>query len=427
MQKSLRYLVEAGFVFIWVLCFVGYAQAEAGSTNFASDISARFDVRVPMRDGIELSADIWRPAAEGKYPAILMRTPYVKALFRPGKDIRVFFSSFAKRGYAAVYQDMRGRGDSDGKFVQDEGKDGYDTIEWIARQPWSNGRVCMMGVSALAAVQFAAARMAPPHLECFIPTATGAFQHVMKTGGALGLDGIQWTFFTSGQMMQPPVDITFDWDEVAWHRPLVSIDEKIGRPMPIVREFLKSGNHEYDPLVKTKLGPEDFRRIAIPALHVTGWFDTALPGAMMYWKEMKAYSPAQDQQYLLIGPWDHVQTIMGGDTRYGEMEFGEDSIVDVAKLHTSFFDHYLKGQPGKYDFPAARLYITGSNKWRDFDVYPPTEAKTWRLYLSSGGHANSLAGDGRLAGQSGGTKPSDSFTFDPRDPVPSGLDDNVFL
>jgi hypothetical protein len=373
-----------------------------------------------MRDGIELTADIWLPAAAGKYPAILMRTPYVKALFRPGKDIRNFFSSFFRKGYAAVYQDMRGRGDSDGKFLQDEGKDGYDTIEWIARQPWSNGRVCMMGVSALAAVQFAAARMAPPHLECFFPTATGAFQKVIKTSGALGLDGIQWAFATSGQMMQPPFDIAFDWDEVAWHRPLVTIDERIGRPMPLVREFLKPGNFDYDPLVKKSLGPDDFKRIAIPALHVTGWFDMALPGAMMYWQAMKDHSPARDRQYLLIGPWDHVQTMMGGETRYGEMEFTEDSIVDIAELHTGFFDHFLKEKPGEYDFPAARLYITGSNRWRDFDVYPPAETTARRLFLNSGGHAGAVDSDGVLDWQVSAPGPSDTYLYDPRNPAPSG-------
>jgi uncharacterized protein len=399
-----------------LLCVYGEIKAE--------NIRNIFDARIAMRDGVELSADIWLPAQTGRYPAILVRTPYVKALYRPGKDLRGFIAAFAEQGYVSLYQDVRGRGDSDGKFLtENSGRDGYDTIEWIANQPWSNGRVCMMGVSALASMQWAAARLEPPHLNCMVPTASGAFQQVIKTGGAIGLSGIQWAFATSGRMMQPPVGPSMDWERISWHRPLLTIDQTIGKKIPIIRKFLDSSNAHYDPLVIKELNAEDYRRINIPALHVTGWFDMALPGALMYWKGMTQHSPAKDQQYLLIGPWDHAQTMMGGATSFGEMEFTENSIVDVTELHKSFFEYYLKGTSDRFDFPYARIYVTGSNKWRDFDVYPPRESTERRLYFHSDGEANSLYGDGRLSWSKSGDAPSDTYIYDPKNPVPAGYGD----
>jgi len=394
------------------------------SAASASEMRALYDVRIPVRDGTELSADIWMPSADGKYPAILVTTPYVKAISPPGLDLRSFIAGFAVHGYVALYQDARGRGDSEGEFLSgSSGQDGYDTIEWIAKQPWSNGRVCTMGWSALATVQWAAARLEPPHLNCMVATASGAFQQVMKAGGGIGLDAVQWAFLTSGRMAQPPFDLSMDWEKVSWHRPLQTIDKATGRDMPTLKKFIDSSTPGYAPFLNKELDADDYRRINLPALHVTGWFDITLRGALLYWEGMKQYSPAKDQQYLLIGPWDHPQTMMGGSTRYGEMEFTEDSIVDLPDLHRKFFDHYLKKNTGRFDFPYARVYVTGANKWRDFDVYPPYQAKEKRLFLHSAGKANSLNGDGHLNWTAPADEPADTFVYDPRNPVPSPFGD----
>jgi len=382
-----------------------------------------FDARVPMRDGVELSADIWLPAVQKKYPAILIRTPYVKAAGR----LVAFPRKFAEWGYAVLLQDVRGRGDSDGAFLggsegnDGEGNDGYDTIEWIARQPWSNGDVCMMGLSYLGAVQWAAARQSPPHLKCFAPTATGAQFGVMYIGNAFSMDMMQWMNYTSGRMDQRAVGATLNWDRIYAHRPLATMDQAMGRSIPLLARILTPSDSDYDPVVGRRLGPEDFRNIDLPALHVTGWFDSAQTSTLDLWHGMAAHSPASDRQYLLIGPWNHPQTFLGGATSAGELEFSDDSVVDVMALHANFYAHYLKGEAAGFDFPRARVYVTGANRWRDFDAYPPSQNKARRLYLGSGGKANTAQGDGVLGWDTPGGAPADNFIYDPKNPVPAAL------
>src|SRR5688572_10824924 len=155
---------RTGVLYFLLVAVSAEVRAQAG-------IKRNFDVRSPMRDGVELSSDLWLPAGEGKHPLILMRTPYLKTMVLDFPGLAKFFS---ERGYAFAVQDVRGRGDSDGKFNYhfQEADDGYDTIEWMAAQPWSNGRVCMMGVSYLGVVQWLAATKKPPHLVCIAPTAS---------------------------------------------------------------------------------------------------------------------------------------------------------------------------------------------------------------------------------------------------------------
>ncbi len=383
----------------------------------AENVRNIFDARVPMRDGVELSADIWLPATQKHSPAILIRTPYVKALGR----LTPFAGQLSEQGYVVVLQDVRGRGDSDGNLLAGgEGNDGYDSIEWIAAQPWSNGDVCTMGGSYLAAVQWAAALKSPPHLRCMAPTATGSFHSAMVIGGAVSQLMVQWVNITSGRMDQRAIAATLDWGTIYRHRPLLTLDEALGRHMPLYRKLLTVRDPDYDLVYNRRFGADEYRRIKLPALHVTGWFDLAQAGAMEFWNGMTAYSPAKDQQYLLIGPWDHLQTLFGGEQGMGEMEFTADSQVDIIDLHALFFAHYLNGKSGTFDFPRARVYITGSNQWRDLDSYPPIQSLEQRLYLHSGGQANSLRGDGTLHWKVPGDQAVDTFTFDPQQPVPAG-------
>jgi putative CocE/NonD family hydrolase len=132
---------------------------------------------------------------------------------------------------------------------------------------------------------------------------------------------------------------------------------------------------------------------------------------------MASHSPARDQQYLLIGPWDHVQTLFGGEVRMGEMEFSPEATLDIIELHQRFYDHYLKKAEAAFAFPRARIYVTGSNQWRDLDAYPPQPSQDRRLYLHSGGRANSLSGDGSLKWNPAGEQPADSYDYDPQNPV----------
>ncbi len=403
-----------GRIFATAVLFALSAQAQAADT-----IKRMFDVRSPMRDGVELSSDIWLPAGEGKHPLILLRTPYLKTM--PSVGFTKIARFFAERGYAVAAQDVRGRGDSDGKFdfFFQEAEDGYDSIEWLASQPWSNGRVCMMGVSYLGTVQWLAASKKPPHLVCIVPTAAAGdyFNEIPYIGGAwMHQWSLSWRNGVSSTIQQTNVTEE-DWEKILAHRPLLTADEALGRKMPQYREWLQHDTLDayWKRLVFTE---KEFRAIDIPVLHVTGWFDGDQPGAMYYWQGMAQYSPAARDQYLLVGPWDHGQTFVGGDKKKGEMEFTGDSIVDNLQVHLEFFDRYLKQKTDKFNYPRAKLYVTGRNQWREFDAYPVPGTKTSRLYLSSQGRANSLFGNGRLTGSPAGKESQDRFDYDPKNPVP---------
>jgi len=369
-----------------------------------------------MRDGVELSADIWLPTAKNKYPAILMRTPYVKA----GGRLLQFARHLSEQGYVVLLQDVRGRGDSDGVFLAGgEGNDGYDSIEWIATQAWSNGDVCTMGGSYLAAVQWAAARKRPPHLRCMAATANGGMHGLMYVGGAASAFMLQWPNIVSGHMDQRVVAATLDWNKILGHRPLLTLDENMGRAMPLYRKILTTRSPGYDFVTETRLNVEDYRSINLPVLHITGWFDITLSGTFESWAAMAGHSPAKDKQFLLIGPWDHKQTIfMAGENRMSEMNFSPGATVDLINLHTRFFDHYLKKTTKEFDVPRARVYVTGSNQWRNLDAYPPKMSSERRLFLHSNGQANSIVGDGFLNWDIPENEPTDSFDFDPQKPVP---------
>lgn len=378
-----------------------------------------FDARIPMRDGVELSADIWLPTTHETYPAILIRTPYVKARGR----LLPFAYPLVERGYVVLIQDVRGRGDSDGTFLAGgEGNDGYDSIEWIATQAWSNGNICTMGGSYLAAVQWAAARKKPPHLRCMASTATAGMHSLMYVGGAVSSFMLQWTNMISARMDQREIVAKLNWNTVLGHRPLLTLDENMGRSMPLYQKVLTSRDPAYDFVTETVLDEEDYRSINLPVLHTTGWFDIALFGASQAWSGMAEHSPAKDEQFLLIGPWDHRQTIfMAKEHRMGEMEFSPEVSVNFIAEHTRFFDRYLKKTSANFDVSRARVYMTGSNQWRNFDAYPPKLSKERRLYLHSDGSANSLNGDGSLGWELPNNEPADSFSFDPQKPVPASM------
>lgn len=400
---------------------VGIALLLFLTSILSAQIRHKFDVRMPMRDGIKLSADIWLPPAEGKYPAIFVRLPYLKTNPRV-PQMGKFFTS---QGYAAIIQDVRGRGDSEGKefdFYFPDGKDGYDSIEWIAEQPWCNGKVGMMGVSYLAAVQWLAAREKPPHLVCITPTAPSGryFDELPYVGGAWSMRwALQWINSVSARLAQTNL-ASVDWESVFKHRPLISMDEVMGRKMRLYREWLEHNTLD-DYWKRIIFTPEDFRSLDLPALTVTGWFDGDQPGALYYWEGMNEHSPGRDKQYLVIGPWDHVQTYFGGALSMGELKFTGDSVIDRMAQHLAFFNHYLKGSTPDFDHPRVKVYLTGSNKWLEMDDYPPPEVQHKPLYFHSGGSANTLIGDGSLSWEAPKKESADKYTYNPKNPAPSDV------
>lgn len=388
----------------------GSAQAQAQTRHI-------FGAKVPMRDGVRLAADIWLPKAVGRYPVLIARTPYM----RTGLSLGAWGEYFARQGYVFISQDTRGRGDSEGVFdaFVNEGRDGYDTIEWAANQPWSNARVGTLGLSYLGLVQWLAARLHPPHLVCMAPTAAAGrwFEEIPYMGGAFSSSfALSWANETSGRIEQSENAEGVDWKSVWSHRPLISADSLVGRRLPLYRKWL--AHPTLDAYWQSiRYTPTDFAAITIPTLTVTGWFDGDQPGAIFYWRGLMSNARSREQHYFVAGPWRHVETFRGGSTKVGEMEFSPQSVIDTKALHLSFFDWCLKQSSARFDAPHARVYVTGANAWRSDDAYPPSAAMTRTFYLASNGHANTASGDGRLVSEASDS-PTDHFTFDPRDPVP---------
>jgi putative CocE/NonD family hydrolase len=381
-----------------------------------------FDVRVPMRDGVTLSADIYlppaQPGAADKWPVILTRTPYLKT----GLPLLENAQYFAEHGYVFVAMDVRGRGDSDGVFVPyiNEGQDGYDAIEWCAAQPWSDGHVGTFGGSYLGRIQWLAALHHPPHLAAMIPLVAPSDPFVETPTGVPSPMHLCWLHLVSGRVQQPMEAV--DWAQVYEHLPLLTMDEETGRAHPRWREdVLNAGrNAHWEPLYYQ----DKFDQLAVPALHISGWYDDEQIGTPLNYAGMstRAATPeARASQQLLMGPWGHaVNTV----SKLGEVDFGPQSLIDLRAAQLRFFDRHLKGQAPAAPEAPVRIFIMGANVWRDEQEWPLARTRYTPYYLHSGGSANSRFGDGSLSpaapgqGQSLGPQPPDSYRYDPARPVP---------
>ncbi len=372
-----------------------------------------FDARVPMRDGTLLSADIYRPRTSGRFPVLLLRTPYLKN----GDGALATGRYFAERGYVLVWQDVRGRGDSDGVFVpyRNEGRDGYDTIEWCAAQPWSDGNVGTLGGSYLGRVQWLAALEHPPHLRAMVVTVCPSDPFVEWPTGTNGLQHLCWLHMTSGRTMQNTDAV--EWSRVYEHLPLETMDERTGRSLPQWREELQ--HERLDDYWRAICYQDKFEQIDLPILHISGWYDDEQIGTPLNFRGMVARgaSPqARAGQRLLMGPWGHQIT---GVTSMGEVDFGPDALLNLAATQLRWFDHWLKGMPnGVGEEAPVRIFVMGANTWRAEPAWPIERAQTTRYYLRSGGRANSRYGDGALATEPPGAEPADSYCYDPARPFP---------
>jgi len=410
-----------------LIAFIFVALAAAVPGPAWSQVQVRFGVETPMRDGTKLISDIWFPEGDGPFPTILMRTPYERTMeLIPKNRPPEVGEYFASNGYVWIVQDTRGRGDSEGtfSFMHDAAEDGYDSVEWIAEQPWSDGRVCMMGASYMGTVQWLAAREKPPHLVCIAPTAAAGrwFEELPYLGGALQVQFmLGWTHRTSGHSYGGGNAGNLDWMEIFRHRPLLTMDEAVGHRIKVWRNFVEHSTlDEYWRPIQFE-SPRDFSDLEIPALHIAGWFDWDQPGALFYWRGMQANSPAAKDQFLVMGPWTHPQTWTGGALNLGEWRFSPEAVPDTKPIQLAFFERYLKQSADGFVYPRVQLYVTGVNTWRQFEEYPPASSQTERLYLHSGGHANSLTGDGTLSWSAAESEPPDRYTYDPQHPFPSTI------
>lgn len=385
-------------------------------------------IRLPMRDGARLDTWIWLPeGAEGPVPAILQRTPYQEHVMGWERQGTL---RYCEAGYALVIQVIRGVGTSEGTFSFNsphDRTDGYDTIEWIAGQAWCDGAVGMDGSSYVAMTQLTAATTRPPHLKCIIPSvgAVGSFYDAPYFGGVFSrMHTINWTNLISVDRLEDakggfastiPILTQPDWLARMRSRPAKNAADGV--------LFGDKLGHYLDALAHPTLDDwwrarmitrEDFDRIDVPALVVTGSYEIE-SGALNIWRGLDRHDV---ERLLLIGPWDHGQAYVGGVETHGPFEHGPQGVLDILSLRLAFFDKHLKGQGDGPDLGGkVRLFVSGAKRWLSFDAYPPREAETHTLFLHSGGRANSVRGDGALGpGPCGAAEPPDRLVSDPELP-----------
>jgi putative CocE/NonD family hydrolase len=357
-----------------------------------------------MRDGVELATHIYLPEGDGPFPVFLMRTPY--DAMSKGRDAL----EWPGRGYALVTQDVRGRFISDGEFYPwfNEKNDGEDTLEWISNQPWCDGNVAMYGGSYPGATQVAAAVSGHPALKCFTPALIGsAYYHVSYWGGAFRL------YWQTSWALAPKEGV--DRAEVNKHLPLIDSDVfSSDKEVPYWRGAL---NHPHlDDFWKPTTHTELFKDVKAPAFIRTGWFDLFVCDVFDMFNGIRNQAASEEARQftrIIVGPWPHNinQRVVG------EEDFGEVALInDLYEQEIAYIGQCVKGQ---YETGVApiRIFVMGTNQWRDEYEWPLARTNWTELFLSSGGNANTSAGDGTLGSAASGAP--DSFDYDPADPVPT--------
>ena len=361
---------------------------------------------VPMRDGVILHADVYRPDRSGATPTLLLRTPYdISVSMIPSSGIDP--EAAVAAGYSVVCQDVRGQYRSDGEFYTfvNEGRDGYDTVEWIAAQPWCDGFVGMVGRSYGATCQWLAASERPPHLKAICPIVTGSdfYRGWVYQGGAFQLGfNLFWVWMMSDRSHAAKAE------ELFRHLPLSTV------PLPDpkwARFYFDWLDHTSDDDYWRGFAINGrYPRIEVPAFNVGGWFDVFIGGTLENFVRMRTEAgsdEARTGQRLLVGPWAHGST-------YGEFPdhsfdvYAPHDAIDFTAQQLRFFDRHLRGRShGDVDAPV-RIFVMGANRWRDEDDWPPARAKPTPWYLRS---------DGALSEQPPGEEAPDEYVYDPANPA----------
>lgn len=394
-----------------------------------------------MRDGTTLYADVWRPDAPDRFPILLTRTPYDKLNHFRQIAFGINPIRAVQEGYIVITQDTRGRFTSEGKFYPflDEMNDGYDTVEWSAALPYSNGEVGMFGASYGAVTQWMAAIQRPPHLKAIFPVwmGDGAYEGTLYHGGAfhLGL-ALYWaTVVLAPNELQRRAAAGQKIESVLGplRKALDSMPEAYNQlPLRGSHGFLSELAPYYDDWLSHPENGEYWERwrfshyadrITVPAFSLGGWFDLysgTVPKLFNTMRERAGSDDARRGQKLIIGPWTHAVN----DDAIGDLYFGISATLaalDITALHLRWFDFWLKGRDnGILNEPPIKLFVLGDTVWRHEHEWPLARTRWTNYYFHSAGNANSAAGDGLLTpAPPAADEPPDVFRYDPRNPVPT--------
>lgn len=372
-------------------------------------------VMIPMRDGIHLAADIYRPDSPGAFPVILTRTPYNKR--NPAQRYEFVGELFASQGFVYVVQDVRGKFDSAGDFYPfiNESLDGVDTIRWAGTQEWSTGKVGMFGFSYFGSTQWLAAPYEHSSLKAIVPIVTGqnTYRLWLQNGVFRFNQTLIWHYLNEKDQQKDISDI--DWSRAIWNLPLSEIDNIVYHDNPVYNDWI---DH---PI------PDDFWKpmrvdhkadiIEVPALIIDGWYDPFVDAAIDdYRRIVRLGEKNARKSQLIIGPWIHVSRSSFDDVDFGNRA---DFMQQVGVI-LRWYRQWLSGEDtGILDEKPIRIFIMGKNEWRSESEWPLKRTEYVSYYLHSNGNANSSLGDGTLTTIEPEAEKPDTFIYDPEIPVPS--------
>jgi hypothetical protein len=444
--------------FIFLLPFVLLGQTGTISLEKLKEIAVVDQkVMMPMRDGIRLANDIYRPKSPGKYPVILSKTPYNFNQWIDGKEmIRQYEAAYdaVKKGYVFIVQNERGRFFSEGVWdiLGTPTTDGYDAFTWISSQEWSNKKIGTIGCSSTAEWQMAVASLDHPAHTALIPQGFGAGvgrignlyeQGNWFRGGAQQMLFTSWLYGVQNDRVRPmfPVDITqeelirvsrnfdlapespkVDWTVALKHLPVQDIIKNVDGPVGIYEDMIRRKPN--DPKWYQGGLFHDNMAFNKPSYWFVSWYDVAsTPNIALFnlLRDKSKFPKAADNQYLVIAPTLHCSFKRATEnTIVGERSMG-DARLDYDALTYSWFDYWLKSEENgiKNKMPRVQYFTMGSNKWQQSETWPPVEAKPTTYYLNSAGKANTRNGNGSLLLAAPKADQPDEFVYDPANPVPS--------
>jgi len=407
----------------------GLFPTSSSEVDAADKVQLTWGVKIPLRDGVHLNATVYTPREQkAPAPCVFTLTPYI------GQSYHARGVYFASRGLPFLNVDVRGRADSEGEFhpfIQ-EAADGYDVVEWLAKQPYCNGKVSMWGGSYAGYDQWATAKEFPPHLATIVPVASPyAGVDFPMQGGLFYTYDMQWLTFTSGRTSQQALfeDSPFwaakyrQWFESG--KAYASLDTLIGNPSAIFQGWIRHPHPDaywdtYNPTA------EQYAKLAIPILTITGSHDDDQPGALTHYHEyMKHASPeGRARHYLIIGPWDHAGT-RTPNAQFGGLTFGPASLLDLPKLHLEWYAWTMQGgaKPEFLRKPVA-YYVMSADKWRYADTLEAVTGGTRALHLDSAANADDVLSSGALAAAGASGRP-DHYRYDPRDVSTASLEASI--
>ena len=413
-----------GALYLFLICgwMAGLVFTGAAKAQDHYEVQVQYGLGLKLHDGVTLWADVFRPKAEGKFPVLLTRTPYDR------KNSIDFCMKAAARGYVVIAQDVRGRYGSEGEWYpfKYESQDGYETVEWAAALPYSNGKVGMFGGSYVGATQYLAAIAQPPHLAGICPNYTASNYHDGWTyqGGAFE----QWfnESWTSGLAENTITRKAMQTsDRVAWAQklPLLSypvLTSPAAETLaPYFSDWLMHPN--YDDYWKQWSIEDHYARILVPVFSMGAWYDIFLGGTLRNYQRLKkdaGTDAARRGQRLMVYVGGHAG---GWDSKtVGAVDFGDKLPFDLDEAMLRWYDSLLKGiDNGLEREKQVRIFVMGKNEWREEDDWPLARAKTTRYYLHSTKPANGLEGAGTLNTTAPDEEKPEQYVYDPSNAVPT--------